>query len=54
MLVACDPIMTTGLTTRDAETLTAQMLEAISTAYYERSPLTRPTPAPPSEAKIFV
>ncbi len=53
MLVACEPIMTAGMTTRDADALTARMLEAIATAYYARSPLTRPIPAPPSEAKVF-
>jgi 1-acyl-sn-glycerol-3-phosphate acyltransferase len=53
MLVACEPIPTTGMTTRDAEALTARTLEAISAAYYARSPLTRPSPAPPSEAKVF-
>jgi 1-acyl-sn-glycerol-3-phosphate acyltransferase len=53
MLVACEPIPTIGMTSRDADALTAKTLEAISAAYYARSPLTRPVPAPPSEAKIF-
>ena len=53
MLVACEPISTVGMTTRDADALTARTLDAISAEYYARSPLTRPCPAPASEAKIF-
>ena len=53
MLVACEPISTTGMTTRDADALTARTLEAISAEYYAHSPLVRPPLAPTSEAKVF-
>ena len=54
LLVACDPISTVGMTTRDADALTQRTLEAISAEYYARSPLSRPSPTPPNEAKVFV
>ena len=54
MLVACEPISTTGMTSRDADSLTKRTLEAIAVEYYARSSLTRPSPIPPSEAKLFV
>lgn len=53
MLVACEPIPTAGLTTRDADALTARVMDAIASAYYERSPLTRPEHAPANQAKLF-
>jgi 1-acyl-sn-glycerol-3-phosphate acyltransferase len=52
MLVACDPIDTTGMTTKDADALTNRMMETIATEYYARSPLNRPVPLPGSQAKI--
>jgi 1-acyl-sn-glycerol-3-phosphate acyltransferase len=52
MLVACDPIDTTGMTTRDAEALTSRMLETIAAEYYAHSALVRPEPLPASQAKI--
>jgi 1-acyl-sn-glycerol-3-phosphate acyltransferase len=53
MLVACKPISTAGMTTRDADALTACALDVISAEYYSRSPLTRPCEAPASQAKVF-
>ena len=52
MLVACDPIPTTGMATKDADALTTRLLQTIAAAYYARSPLTRPEPLPESQAKI--
>ncbi len=53
MLVACEPIPTTGLTTRDADALTQRLMNAIASEYYARSPLPRPAEPPPNQAKIF-
>ena len=53
LLVACDPIPTTGLTTRDAEALTQLLLASIGNAYYAHSQLERPATPPASEAKVF-
>ena len=53
MLVICEPLATTGMTTRDAEALTRRMMDAIATEYYARSPLERPSVAPPNQAKVF-
>ncbi len=53
LLVACEPISTVGLTTRDADALTRQALDAIATEYYRHSELMRPETAPASEAKVF-
>jgi 1-acyl-sn-glycerol-3-phosphate acyltransferase len=52
MVVACDPIDTTGMTSRNAEDLTLRMMDAIATEYYARSPLNRPETFPDSQAKI--
>jgi 1-acyl-sn-glycerol-3-phosphate acyltransferase len=52
MLVACDPIDTTGMTTRDADALTKRMMETIAAEYYAHSPLIRPEVIPASQAKI--
>jgi len=52
MLVACEPIPTVGMTTKDADKVTARMLEAIATEYYAHSAMQRPTEMPPSQAKI--
>lgn len=52
MLVVCDPIDTTGMTTKDAEALTQRLLEAITTEYYQHSQLVRPEHAPENQAKI--
>ena len=51
MLVACDPIETSGMTTRDADALTTRVLDAIAAEYYARSPLNRPETLPESQAK---
>lgn len=51
-LVACDPIPTTGLTTKDAEALTNRVMEAIAAEYYAHSELVRPDRFPQSQAKI--
>lgn len=53
LLVACEPISTTGMTTRDADSLTRRALDTIAAEYYRRSGLTRPETPPPSEAKVF-
>ena len=53
LLVACDPFPTTGLTTRDAETLTAAAMQAIADQYYAHSSLVRPAEVPACEAKVF-
>ena len=53
LLVACDPIPTLGMTTRDAEALTSRLLASIADAYYAHSQLERPTVPPASEAKVF-
>ncbi len=53
MLVACEPIPTTGMTSRDAEALTHRLMNAIASEYYARSPLPRPAEPPPNQAKIF-
>jgi 1-acyl-sn-glycerol-3-phosphate acyltransferase len=52
MLVACDPIDTTGMTTRDADALTKRLMETIAAEYYAHSPLSRPEFLPASQAKI--
>ncbi len=53
LLIACDPIATTGMTTRDADSLTRRVLDTIATEYYRHSALTRPETPPASEAKVF-
>ncbi len=53
LLVAGEEIATTGLTTRDADRITQQLLEKISAMYYEHSDLDQPAVAPPNQAKIF-
>lgn len=52
-LVVGEPIDTTGMTTRDAAALTQRLYDTISTMYYERSELIRPTVAPESVANNF-
>ena len=50
-LIVGDPIPTTGLTTRDADALTARLYAEISATYYAHSDLTpaaAPPPSPPS------
>lgn len=54
LLVVGEPIATAGMTTRHADALTKQLLEAISAMYYAHADLPRPAEAPPSEAKVFV
>ena len=41
MLIAGDPIPTTGLTTKDADALAARLYAEISKTYYAHSDLTR-------------
>lgn len=53
MLVVGDPILTIGLTSRDAEAITARVQDAIATMYYAHSPLQRPETPPANQAKIF-
>ena len=53
LLVACDAIPTTGMTSRDAEALTQRLLTSIADAYYDHSQLQRPEMPPASEAKVF-
>ena len=53
LLIACEPIITTGMTTRDADALTKRLLTTIADAYYAHSPMERPTVPPASEAKVF-
>ena len=53
LLVVCEPILTTGLTSRDADALTKRMLDTIVAEYYERSPLQRPAEPPANQAKVF-
>lgn len=53
LLIACEPLMTTGLTSRDADALTKSAMDAIATAYYAHSELVRPAVPPACEAKIF-
>ncbi|MGI4854072.1 MAG: lysophospholipid acyltransferase family protein [Janthinobacterium lividum] len=53
LLVACEPLATTGLTSRDADTLTQKAMDAIATVYYAHSELVRPAVPPACEAKIF-
>lgn len=53
LLIACEPILTTGMTTRDADALTKRLLTTIADAYYAHSPLDRPDEPPASEAKVF-
>lgn len=53
MLVACEPIPTTGMTARNAEALTRRLMDAIASEYYARSPLPRPAEPPPNQAKTF-
>jgi 1-acyl-sn-glycerol-3-phosphate acyltransferase len=52
LLVACDPIETTGMTTKDAESLTQRLLDAISAEYYRHSQLAQPETVPANQAKI--
>ncbi len=52
MLVVCEAIDTTGMTTRDADALTQRLMDTIAAEYYARSPLTRPETVPSSQAKI--
>lgn len=52
MLVACEPIETTGMTTKDAEALTQRLLDAITAEYYQHSQLMRPEAVPENQAKI--
>lgn len=52
MLVVCEPIETTGLTTKDAEALTQRLLDAITVEYYQHSQLLRPETTPENQAKI--
>ena len=54
LLAVGEPLPTVGLTTRNADALTGQLLAAISNMYYEHSSLEQPNVAPPSEAKVFV
>ena len=54
LLVIGEPIPTTGMTTKNADALTRQLLQTISDMYYAHSPLPRPEQAPPSESKVFV
>ncbi len=54
LLVVGEPIITTGMTTKNADGITAQLLDEISDMYYAHSSLKRPAVAPPSQAKIFV
>ena len=53
LLMAGQPISTKGLTTRDANDLTARLLDAISTMYYAHSTLERPAVAPANQSKVF-
>lgn len=53
LLIACEPIATVGMTTRDADTLTKRLLTTIGDAYYAHSAMERPATPPPSEAKVF-
>ncbi len=52
MLVACEPISTTGMVARDADALTTRCMEAIAAEYYARSVMQRPAEFPESQAKI--
>jgi 1-acyl-sn-glycerol-3-phosphate acyltransferase len=52
MLVACSPIPTTGMTSKDAEALTVQAMETIAREYYAHSPLIQPDVVPASQAKV--
>jgi 1-acyl-sn-glycerol-3-phosphate acyltransferase len=52
MLVACEPMDTTGMTTKDAEALTQRLLDAITAEYYQHSQLVRPEAVPENQAKI--
>ncbi|SDF86813.1 lysophospholipid acyltransferase family protein [Terriglobus roseus] len=52
MLVACDPIETTGMTTKDAEALTNRLMDAIAVEYYRHSKLVQPESVPENQAKI--
>ena len=54
LLSVGNPIATTGMTTKNADALTQQLLAAIADMYYEHSALERPAVAPASEAKVFV
>lgn len=51
-LVACAPIETKGMTTKDAEALTQRLMDTIAAEYYNRSALVRPEEYPDSQAKI--
>ena len=54
LLCVGEPISTAGLTTKNADAVTKQLLSTIADMYYEHSTLARPAEAPPSEAKVFV
>ncbi|GAA3750487.1 lysophospholipid acyltransferase family protein [Terriglobus aquaticus] len=53
LLVVGEAIDTVGMTTKNADELTQQLLKTISDMYYAYSPLDRPEQAPTNEAKIF-
>lgn len=53
LLVVGKAIDTTGMTTKNADALTQQLLAAIGDMYYAHSPMERPSAAPTNEAKIF-
>jgi len=52
LLVACNPIETIGMTTKDAESLTQRLMHAISAEYYSHSKLVKPESVPENQAKI--
>lgn len=52
MVVACEPIETTGMTTKDAEALTQRLMDSIAAEYYQHSQLVRPEAIPDNQAKI--
>ncbi|MEZ2347658.1 lysophospholipid acyltransferase family protein [Terriglobus sp. RCC_193] len=52
LLIACDPINTTGMVTKDAEALTQRLMDAIATEYYRHSQLVQPASVPENQAKI--
>ncbi|MGI4756865.1 MAG: lysophospholipid acyltransferase family protein [Janthinobacterium lividum] len=53
LLVACEPLSTVGMTTRDADRLTQIAMAAIASEYYSRSTMAQPETVPASEAKVF-
>ncbi|HEY9138641.1 MAG TPA: 1-acyl-sn-glycerol-3-phosphate acyltransferase, partial [Terriglobus sp.] len=52
MVVVCEPIETTGMTTKDAEALTQRLMDSIAAEYYRHSQLVRPEALPENQAKI--